>query len=391
MQNLLKTLFLLELFLFSYSLTETEIDFDSSSRPKPDDENTFYVPIFLTSDIHGYYYWSTETYNNQQYKYGGLDYLANYLTILREEFGEKRVLYLDGGDLFTGGKESEKSDGAIITDYLNVIKCDGATLGNHDYDYGKDFVTKIMDVANFSYLISNIYDPQTGSEKFHPKQESYKIFEIPTNNENHPIIKIGVIGTTYKFDKSPDGFSGVEFYDHIQKIIEFSDLLKKQNVDSVILLTHIGFKCKNQEMTYGIYDNSFTESDCGNEAENIMENLPDNTIDAILTSHSHKENHVFVNGIPVLSSTNMAKVSNVLYLAFDKENYKLNKNEVKIEGPLPACEKVFSKSLNCNAVSNKNKDVGELVEYKYHGKVVVSEPLLKNISETYLPLISGGL
>ena len=152
MQSLFKTFFILELFLssFYFSLSETEINFDSSTRPKPDDENIFYVPIFLTSDIHGYYYWSTETYNNQQYKSGGLDYLANYLTILREEFGEKRVLYFDGGDLFTGGKESEKSDGAIITDYLNVIKCDGATLGNHDYDYGKDFITKIC--INIEYL-----------------------------------------------------------------------------------------------------------------------------------------------------------------------------------------------------------------------------------------------
>ena len=68
------------------------IDLDSKSRPKPDDKDTFYVPVFLTNDIHGYYFWSTQKYNNKEYKSGGLDYLANYLTILRKEFGKERVL-----------------------------------------------------------------------------------------------------------------------------------------------------------------------------------------------------------------------------------------------------------------------------------------------------------
>ena len=253
------------------------------------------------------------------------------------------------------------------------MKCDAATLGNHDYDNGHEFLDKIMSEADFPYLISNAFDTEMPSGKFHETQEPYKIFEIPTKDKNNPVIKIGVIGCTYNFPKSMaflkpnEEFSEVKLDEYLPKIIEYSDILKKEGVDSIILLIHTGFSCKNQSMTYGIYSPDDKATGCGQDAESLLENLPEGTIDAILASHSHKENHAWVNGIPVLSGTNQAKNSNVLYLAFDRKTFKFDSKKVRIEGPLPACEKIFSGSKNCNAISSKSNDPGELQDYKFHG------------------------
>lgn len=60
---------------------------------------------------------------------------------------------------------------------------------------------------------------------------------------------------------------------------------------------------------------------------------------------------------------------NVLYLNFDKKTKKVVRSF--IEGPVPACEKVFSKTLDC---SFKNEEAlpkaGELTEWKFHNKKV---------------------
>ena len=66
-------------------------------RVDPNDKNYTYIPIVGTDDIHGNIF---PKINNLKignetltYKTGGLEFMARYINILREEFGANRVLY----------------------------------------------------------------------------------------------------------------------------------------------------------------------------------------------------------------------------------------------------------------------------------------------------------
>ena len=80
------------------------------SRVKPNDKNYIYIPIVGTDDIHGNFFPKVNHIKvggeELTYKTGGLEYVAKYINILREEFGAHRVLYFDGGDFYQGGMAS---------------------------------------------------------------------------------------------------------------------------------------------------------------------------------------------------------------------------------------------------------------------------------------------
>ena len=96
--------------------------------------------------------------NGHKYTQGGLDYLSKYINILRNEFPE-RLLYLDAGDLFQGGTESTFSNGEIMTESLNLMKCQASTFGDHEYDYSREFLEdKILTYEYFEAKIQSAND-----------------------------------------------------------------------------------------------------------------------------------------------------------------------------------------------------------------------------------------
>ena len=117
----------------------------------PSDRTYFYIALVGTNDIHGHFYPDQLEIGDYKYTQGGLDYLSKYINILRDEFPE-RVLFLDAGDLFKGSTESVLSDGDIMTESLNLMGCDGATFGFHEYDYSREFLEKKVSQVKFTYL-----------------------------------------------------------------------------------------------------------------------------------------------------------------------------------------------------------------------------------------------
>ena len=115
-----------------------------------------------TDDIHGNFF---PKINNIKigketltYKTGGLEYMARYINILREEFGSNRVLYFDAGDYFQGGIASVIFDGEIMQDYFNIIGLNGSTIGNHEFDYSREWIETKIENAKYKVLINNIKD-----------------------------------------------------------------------------------------------------------------------------------------------------------------------------------------------------------------------------------------
>ena len=244
--------------------------------------------------------------------------------------------------------------------------------------------------ATFPFIVSNIYDSKEKTKKvFGNNQVTSKIYTFDVEKKK---IKIGVIGLTLKRNKGQiagKGFGEMIFLDYKSELISELKKLKKENeINAIILLSHLGLECKEDtNMTLNIYKPSTLEENCNKDSDiyKLLYSIDEGLIDAVVTGHSHQENHYFINNIPVISPINKGLYSNIIYLAFDRRNnFKIAKDKIRIEGPLPICEKIFKKGHKCEFIKESELDEFlPLINYKFHGTLIEKEPSLQKIHDKY--------
>ena len=120
---------------------------------------TITIAIVGTNDIHGTVFPKEilNTRTNETYKYGGLVYMGRLIEILQKEF-QHRLIYLDAGDQYQGGIESgpKVSSGQIMNDFYNTLGLNGSSIGNHEFDFGFDFLQNYLKNKNSPALAANL-------------------------------------------------------------------------------------------------------------------------------------------------------------------------------------------------------------------------------------------
>ena len=360
-------------------------------RIDPNDKDFTYIPIVGTDDIHGYFFPKINKIKIGEetltYKTGGLEYISKYINILRDEFGSNRVLYFDGGDFYQGGIDSVLFDGEIMQDYFNLIGLNGTTIGNHEFDYSREWVESKIKKAKYKTLINNIMDNSTKKKSgaLGKNHETSHLYEIKLDNGDE--IKIGVIGLSFnmKNDKklpntwgNRDTWDNITFFSYMEDLEEESKKLRENGASAVIVLSHFGIVCNQTlAMKLDMYNKSSIQGECYRDDEDsvlykLLDSLKPGVIDAIIGGDSHMEMHHWEKNIPMMSVPTHARYLNIMYLPFKKGKngkYSLIIDEIKIEGPLPACEKIFKNYQNCELISSDEyEDAGELIYYSWHGK-----------------------
>ena len=253
-------------------------------RVDPNDKNYIYIPIVGTDDIHGNFF---PKVNNIKvgnisliYKTGGLEFITKYINTLREEFGSNRVLYFDGGDFYQGGIASVIFDGEIMLDYFNLVGLNGSTIGNHEFDYSREWIESKIHKANYKVLINNIMDNSTYEKEgaLGENHETSHLYEIYL--ENGDVIKIGVIGLSFnmKNDKKMPNTWGnratwdnITFFNYIDELEKESHKLRQEGASAVLALTHFGLVCNQTlAMKLDMYNKSSTQGKCFREDDDSV-------------------------------------------------------------------------------------------------------------------------
>ena len=376
------------------------------SRVKPNDKNYIYIPIVGTDDIHGNFFPKVNHIKvgdeELTYKTGGLEYVAKYINILREEFGAHRVLYFDGGDFYQGGMASVLFDGEIMQDFFNIIGLNGSTIGNHEFDYARSWIESKINRANYKTLVHNIMDNSTKKKRgaLGKNHERSHIYRIKLDNGDE--IKIGVIGLTFnmKNDKKMPNTWGnrqtwddIQFFSYINELEQESSKLRKLGASAIIALTHFGLVCNQTlAMKLDMYNKSSIQGECFRDDEDsvlykLLDVIKPGVIDGIIGGDTHMEMHHWEKDIPMMSVLTHARYLNIMYLPFKKNKngkYVLINDEIKIEGPLPACEKIFKNSQNCELISSKEySEAGELINYSWHGKKIETDKIVQPLYDKY--------
>ena len=381
-----------------------EID-SNYERISPKDEKYIFIPIIATNDFHGRFFpEKNELYKNGkkiEYLTGGLEYIAKYINTLRNEFGENRVLYFDSGDQYFQSNETILFTGQNIFDFLNTIGLNGTTLGNHEYLYKRKYIENRIKRAKFPYLINNIKDNVNNKTEYvlGSNQEKSHLYEIKL--ENNDIIKIGVIGITMHIGKDKRFYNvgnrqtwdNISFESYYYNLEEESKKLKGKGANAIILLSHIGLECHNINETSKInmYTKYIKQSECKHDGNSLLYNfikgLKPGIIDAIIGGDTHNNIHHWIDDIPIMISRGRTKYTNIMYLPFKKidNEYKLINDDIKIEGPLPSCDKIFKDTNNCEKRENNESNI-ELLNYYWHGEKMGKDLKTKALFDKYYEL-----
>ena len=381
--------FILSIIFPLYIITEKIINLSNYDYPKKTSEenSTYNIVIMGTNDIHGAFFPQKVNINNNIYDYGGLIYMGNYITNLREEWGN-RFIWLDSGDQFQGGLESKISYGDIMTDFFNIMEINGSTIGNHEWDFKIDFLINRTSKAKFKYICSNIKNITTNNNIFLPNQISTSILNVDK-------IKIGIIGLTTITTKitNKNNVKDVEFLPYVNVIKEKSSELKKNGTDVIILLLHLGVECeikKEIKLKLGLYnkDSKFDECRKNDELYELLSKFNDDNkyFDVIVSGHTHETVHQWIKGYPVISNIDQGKYFNLMYLYFNKigDKYTFLKDKTIIEGPIPVCGKIFENTLKCEIGNLEEiKKWGKLHNFQFHNKLIKKEEKLINLSKAW--------
>ena len=109
------------------------------------------LDFYAINDLHGKF---ADTDSNV-----GVDELTTYLRSAYKT--DDNVLILSSGDMWQGSFESNATKGMILTDWMNDLDFVSMTLGNHEYDWGEEYVEANEAAAEFPFLAINIYERST--------------------------------------------------------------------------------------------------------------------------------------------------------------------------------------------------------------------------------------
>ncbi len=192
------------------------------------------LSILQINDTHGYLeahqelLWSEK---GETFKFmGGYARIASIFEKTRRE--NAAVLCLDSGDTIHGTYPAVQTKGEAFVEPLNTLQIDAMTA-HWEFAYGPAHFQELAKKLNYPVLANNCYSKQSGELIFKP----WQVFKKGN-------VKIGVIGIAATIiDKTmPKHFSeGIRFTNGTAELQGNIEELKKQGVDLVVLLSHLGF------------------------------------------------------------------------------------------------------------------------------------------------------
>ena len=165
--------------------------------------------------------------------FGGAARLKAAIDQRRAALAGQNVLVLDAGDNFQGSLFYTTYKGAAEVEFLNDMKIDAMTVGNHEFDDGEGPLAAFLDKAQFPVVTANlVVDDQS---KLGNRIKKSIVLDIGGQ-------KIGIVGavTTETPELASPG-PHVKITDDAAAISAEVDALKSQGVNKIIALTHVGY------------------------------------------------------------------------------------------------------------------------------------------------------
>ena len=257
------------------------------------------------------------------------------------------TIIVSGGDNYQGSAMSNMLYGEPVSAVFKEMGIELSAVGNHEFDWGIDRITKWAEDGEFTFVCTNIYDKRTNQPV--DWAEPFVIIEKEG-------VKVGFVGlatpeTAYKTLKA--NVENYEFKDSVEVITEWVPKVKDAGADIIIALTHLG---------------SFQDKE-GNITGEAADLCAVDGVDAVISAHTHQRVSGLVNGKPLVQAYKYGRSFVKLTFVFD-ENNKLVSAEPFIDN-LYARADTLKDDANMLAIYERYNEELDPVLGKVLGKTTV--------------------
>jgi 5'-nucleotidase len=145
----------------------------------------------------------------------------------------RTALLVLAGDFLSPSVASTVFKGEQMVAALNAAKLDLATLGNHEFDFGRDALIQRMSESHFQWIVSNVLDEKTG--KPIGGAAPYVLRDVGP-------LKVGFIGLCLTSSEIPtSNRAGVRFVEPLTAAARYVPLLKRRGANVIVAITHLSF------------------------------------------------------------------------------------------------------------------------------------------------------
>ncbi|TXR54993.1 bifunctional 2',3'-cyclic-nucleotide 2'-phosphodiesterase/3'-nucleotidase [Reinekea thalattae] len=247
---------------------------------------TVELRVMETTDIHMHIA-NYDYYRDSESDSVGLAKVSTLINQARSE--ASNAVLVDNGDLLQGNPLGDYvAKGRVLRvgethpafKAMNLMDYDVGNVGNHEFNYGLDFLAKSLAGANFPYVSANVYvdDGDNNPDNDQPYFQPYVIHtkQVTDNKGQSQSIKIGYIGFTppqiMNWDKDKLTHHVIA-KDIVASAEKYIPMMKSEGADLIIAIPHSG-----------LYANPRIEK----EEHAVYHLAKVEGIDAILFGHSHQ-------------------------------------------------------------------------------------------------------
>nr|WP_257984260.1 bifunctional 2',3'-cyclic-nucleotide 2'-phosphodiesterase/3'-nucleotidase [Neobacillus cucumis] len=209
--------------------------------------STVQLRLLETTDVHVFLA-NYDYYQTKQDDKVGLVKTATLIKQARKEV--KNSMLFDNGDEIQGNplgdyiaKEKGLKPGEVHPVYrsFNLLQYDATTVGNHEFNYGLDFLKETLNDAKMPVVNANVYKAGTNQPYFKPYVMLNK--SVVDNAGKKQTLKVGVIGFVppqiMEWDKG--NLEGkVETRSIVESAKKYAPIMKKEGADVIVALAHTG-------------------------------------------------------------------------------------------------------------------------------------------------------
>ncbi|AJY46718.1 bifunctional 2',3'-cyclic-nucleotide 2'-phosphodiesterase/3'-nucleotidase [Martelella endophytica] len=215
--------------------------------------NQAHLRLMETTDIHVNVF-PYDYYADRPNDTMGLARTATIIDGIRAE--STNSMLMDNGDFLQGNpmgdyiayeRGMKVGDVHPVIKAMNVLGYDAGTLGNHEFNYGLDFMDKVVSGANFPYVCANLTsgeladDPTKDALMFKPYIIKEKMIKDGDGNESP--VRIGFIGFVPPQimvwdEKNLKGKANTR--DIVEAAEAWVPVMKQEGADIIVALSHSG-------------------------------------------------------------------------------------------------------------------------------------------------------
>lgn len=250
----------------------------AKAKAKKPTTQTAVLRIISTTDLHGQV--STMHYDSASVKTGSLAQAYTLIKQARKEVGKNNTMTVDIGDSVYGYAADyildHSGENSIQPIYKAMMQVDydAVTLGNHDFDYGYEYIDKQLSLSGLKSkcIVANIIKTDTGRAVWDTRKIITK--KVKTNKGKYVNVSIGIVGVTYPaMSTYSDCKENLASLPVVKTVEKEAAVLKAQGVDLVVVLAHTSFGKANP-------------SDTDNNVTYALTKLKN--VDAVAAGHGHK-------------------------------------------------------------------------------------------------------